>query len=347
MLLYIDGVLIMVNMYFALKRKQNIFLEILTGAYIWTVISGYHEGVDIFAYINDYYNLMYNGISMFESDIGYYLLQYYFVSLGVDYITFKQILTFIAVTFMMVSIRKLSTNRCMIYAYYLSYQLVLDTIQFRNFVGFTIFLYGLTVLIHAGENSRMKYLVFIFIATMFHTAMILYSLLVLKEKKVIVNLLFYIFILLTIITVLNGFQIPFVQEMVAFDRASSYMGGGDGSSVAFLLPVITLISYYAIMCFIKKENNNKTVESTINMYKLAMFSIPLCCSSFQWYRLIRNINIFSYAIIDNNNTKYIIGVWMLVLLLLWGYCDFFRFISIDNVMTVFDNNLYFDGTGKI
>lgn len=349
MLFSLDVLLILLNVYFFYKKKRSIIVDIVTGVYIWIVISGYYEGIDIYAYISDYYRLMYTGESQFDGDIGFYLFQYWFTLQGYSYIVFKQFIVFVAVYFMMNGIRKISTNVHLIYAYYLSYQLVLDTIQFRNFIGFAFFMFAIRYLIEEGKYNKFKYLFLISIATCFHSIMILYSLFVFKDNKYIVSTVFYFSIILALITLLNGFQIPLVQEFFSLGHAGDYLSGSATSSFAFLLPIITIISYYIIVRKIQKNNpDNKLIATVVNMDKIVMFSLPLCISSFQWYRLIRNMNIFHYAVISGNNRKdVLISIWLLFLLAFWIYCDWIRFVTIEGVMTVFENNVYINDISTI
>lgn len=320
---------------------------------MFVLISGYFEGVDIFNYRYDYAQLAAGFRGMFEIDFGYYLLEVFCASKGMDFFTFKKILTFFGLVLFFIGVKKLSFNPCYVFAVYLSYQIVMDTIQFRNFMGFCVFMFALPFLLKDNRKSHIIYAVLIIIAGSFHVVMYWYLIFLLKNNKYVYRIAVAICILFISMTLMNNMKVPFIDIVVRYlyslKNIVSYTGGtsAGGSSYAFFLPTVTLIYYILVFRYFSRKAENSEYRNVLKIDAISLFAVPFCFMAFQWYRIIRNINIYNYCMISNLKRdarkspirKYIVVCSFLVLSI-WMYAEFFRFVGWESVMTVFENNIF-------
>lgn len=363
MLIICDVFLIIVDLVCAYYSKKPRLVIVLNFVFMFVILSGYFEGVDIFNYKYNYAQVAYGSSGIFQSDVGYALLERFCATRGFTFYTFKKICTLLSLIFLFKGIDFLTENPCFVYAGYLLYQIALDTIQFRNFMGCCFFVYALHFLFEDKMKSKIMYIIFILIAASFHTVMILYLLFLIKDAKYILRIGAGVCVFVGALTILNNMRIPFMRQIVFvakyflktgdFSAYYSLTGPWDGSSYAFVLPIATLVAYIFIYrYFYKKTTDIEYYKIILNIDLVSLFSVPLCLIGFQWYRIVRNLGILNYCGVAEaknrinstsratNNNRRVMVFFLLVIVFVWMYMDWFRFIGWDNLKTVFENNIY-------
>ena len=174
-----------------------------------------------------------------------------------------------------------------------------------------------------------------------------YLLFLLKDNKYVYRIAIGISVLFIGATALNNMRVPFIHTFMKWlDMGiDAYVDGI--SSFAFLLPVFTLIYYIYIFRFFSNRSDRYEYKVILKIDYISLFAIPFCFMSFQWYRIIRNLNMLNYCEISNLKKvakKSLMRKYILILsfavMAIWMYAEFIRFVGWDSVMTIFENNIY-------
>ncbi|GFI44564.1 hypothetical protein IMSAGC018_02245 [Lachnospiraceae bacterium] len=339
--------LILINYIASYYGKKPKIIILLNFILMFVLISGYFEGVDIFNYRYSYFRVGSGYDGNFKTDVGYHMLEILFARNGVDFFVFKKVLTFAGLLLFFIGVSRLSYNPCYVYATYLLYQVVMDTIQFRNFLGFCVLMFALPFLFKENKKSHIIYAILIVIAGSFHFVMCWYLLFLLKDNKYVYRIAIGISVLFIGATALNNMRVPFIHTFMKWlDMGiDAYVDGI--SSFAFLLPVFTLIYYIYIFRFFSNRSDRYEYKVILKIDYISLFAIPFCFMSFQWYRIIRNLNMLNYCEISNLKKvakKSLMRKYILILsfavMAIWMYAEFIRFVGWDSVMTIFENNIY-------
>lgn len=339
------------------KGKTSKVLICVNFIYMWVFISGYCEGIDIGNYINDYNTLSTrNYVSVFN-DPGYILVIGELAKRGFSFFEFKKVATFVGLFLIYFSIYRMKKwNMMLVLGAYLVYEIFMDTIQYRNFMGLAFLMLGLSFLLENDIKGKICYLVCIIIASSFHSVMIVYLLFLLKDNELIFKyfkrVVGGLFILIIFITFINDRTIPFLRLILNFFGKTNIIGSGyskANGSVAFILPLVSLILFIWVLS--RYNRDYKNVSEIYKIDYLAVLFIPVCLMSFQWYRIIRNLNLINYVAIsdllekkkENRLAKRNIMAILIALLVFWNMSDLIRFIGIDSISTVFTNNYFLIG----
>lgn len=357
MILAILVILILLNFLLGFYNKKKNTLLFINFVFILIFMSGYAEGVDIFAYKYNY-ELFAEGKEMMFDDIGYVVLSKLCVNLNLTFWGFKFLATFLALLLLFSGIKRLHVNPHFVLACYMSYQMMTDTIQYRNFLGWCILFFSFPFLFENTRKGNVKYIIGVIISALFHSALLANLLFILIGKKSIIrfmrNTIIFVGVVLSVLTLLNNYRVPFIDiviNMFSLDYVGGYTNEAASGphGVSYLLSIITVIAEITFFGYqFRIYKPDEKAKNLFNIDKLSVLFLPLCIMSFQFYRLIRNIKLLSLCGVDwcyqknlrSSNHRRIVLAFCIVFLGFWIYSDFFRFVTLNNMRTLFDNNIY-------
>lgn len=214
--------------------KQLVF--ILT-VMLFTILFGfrYEVGVDWFNYIDMYHRQVANIFSFDSLEVGYKLLNViaYYVGHGIVTVIFISTLLFI--TFTLLGVEKVGLNPYYFFATVAPYHFVMSGMNYtRQSIALSVFIYAIACFFN---NEKIKYLVFILIAGMFHaSALVFVPLFFLGLKKRYLCFVLFFLIPLIAIQMLMEYQQYLDTSM---DNAGLFL-----RLFYLLIPTIVLITYY-------------------------------------------------------------------------------------------------------
>lgn len=332
--LYIGTIL--TNLFFGLKKRSNqIWTMISLGlAYIFMAGAGpfYPFRADYHRYIVHYEEVVNRGIFS-SAQFGYQLLMRIGNFLGLPFDLFR--LLVMAACFFLIYrfvIQRYNVNANYVIALYMSYGLIMDSEQFRNWIALTILLSGLHFLETGKLKDKGKFLMMMGIATSFHISFVFYVPLIFvdgKRRNYIVSLFFIISTLTAAIFVLNGNQIPFQQQIVnaiGNRRVDNYLS--SQTNLGWVIPMILhlssiFLSFWAREIIhvkhygfdynfeiddseyekkyqIQKELRISNLIFWINIAMSVLF--PIYIINLQFYRLMRSLLLITYVICAKAST---------------------------------------------
>lgn len=347
------------NIVIALKDKYSKEILIFTFVFLTLFIAGNNSNPDYLSYANEYKLMMTSGNSYFN-DYGFIFLEKFFIQLGFNFNLFRLIITIVCLILIYKGITYYKINIHYIISLYMLYQLIMDTIQFRNFIGMAIVIYSLHFIIERNKNDLLRFFICIIIATTIHSSMCVFIILplsnfLLKKSKYIK----YISFVILILCILCFFQsniieiFDYVLKCINKEYLIQYYASGSGKSYAFILPLLSFLGYYIIYAICRRNKDIKNNEEftlikhmfIINI--ISMFFMPLVITSASWYRIIRNLNILNYIFsykcikfVDNKMTKNFLVISSYSIVFLWSIIELIIWIGIDKVIIMFQNNIF-------
>lgn len=305
MLMMIYFGFILLNCIFAFYKKNDKFLLISTSIFIIIFMLGNSSAPDYLSYFNDYIQMQTSGISSFN-DIGFVFLEKFFINLNLNFSCFR--LFIIVLSFFLVynGLKRYEVNFHYILSVYMIYQCFMDTMQIRNFLATSIFIYASQYLFISNKKNRIKYLLLIFIASSIHSSLIFYSIFILidyfiSNRKGINILLLLSFLVSLIIfvfpTVVN--QLHYIFIFVGKEQVFLRYFSNVGESLGFLLPLLSFIILSAFMYYFKvikfSKNSSDLNGSFYFINKISMIFFPLVIIDPTWYRINRGLNLINYS----------------------------------------------------
>ncbi|MBP1043643.1 EpsG family protein [Vagococcus sp. BWB3-3] len=285
------------------SRKRNLVLVVISFAFFILIMGWSLSDPDWVGYYY-LYNFTANGPILPE--FGYQFLEKIFLSLGFDFPQFRIAIAFITYYLMYKGISffiKKGPLSLFISSYAL-FSLFYDSIQLRNTLGISIIIIGLRYLFEEGKFDILKFIFTVLVATTFHTTMIFYlAFLIVKFKKT--NLVQFCIILFTFLTtiiiVMNGTKIPYLEVIFGSLRESKYTGYLDKSMRwGFIFPLALQMINILFAKFLMTvnfsdinsiDNEGRKSQLLLN-YKLnvsGILFIPIFTVNLNFYRLARNL----------------------------------------------------------
>lgn len=350
------------NFIFAFKKNESKTVVALTLVVICLLMSG--AGPEYLSYNNsrDYKNYLLTYESLNDDkpyndyEIGFTLLMKLGSSIHLDFFIFR--LAVIAVCLILIYkfvIKRYAYNSNYVLMMYMIFPMIIDSEHLRNFIALTLLLIAVRFLEKKQASNNIIFLVMIFISGCFHAGFFFYSSLIFvntKNKNRLIIIIVSVAIFITLITIVNHNQIPFISLIISLfdnERALDYLGSTTklGYLIPMLLQLTSIMLIYWSKKIISKKNKeqNEQIEPTtkfkdhtplkeeeianlvfwINVIGIIFF--PLFIMSLQFSRLIRNfllLNIIVYSIASykfNRGSAYKFGFNLLIIasLLLWLY----------------------------
>lgn len=328
LLLYIT--VILTNGYYALKKRSNQILVVLTLLFIFFLISGagpfYSFQADYDNYYRNYYFVMDRGL-LHGNQFGYALLITIGNYFSIPFPLFRLFIIAICIALLYkYVIKRYQVNVNYILVLYMLYAIIIDSEQYRNWIALTILLSGLHFLETSLWKDKIKFGIVWLISISFHYSFIFYAPLLFvngkKHNKWITRLV-SVSLLLSLIIILNNNEIPFQQQIIdAVNNEDIETYLTTRTNFGFLIPTIMHGSSVFLAFWSKKIIQNKYYSRGLNILpnelgyteelkinrelsianivfwvNVSMLMIfPLYLVNVQFYRLMRSLLLITYVI---------------------------------------------------
>ena len=282
-------------------KPQHIIFAVLF-VFAWITFGFNYSNAD---YQN--YEFAYNEIKASRPD-GYFEIGFHFiiklaVSLGISYQGFLIIISAVCLLIFVNALKYLTKNVGLAFAFYLVYPFVFDIVQYRNFLAFSLVLYGLHYLLNnQSQNVKnvIKYFVFVILGALFHSSVVIYALfflVVIKRTKIlalVTALLFALFVFL----IINQTILMTVLSILHLDRFARYTV--DYAYSTFIQYCAVYFFFLALALFkFKKDMQSPKIKLLI----LSSLFLPFIIMNGTSARFIRNVFILFYAFLLDNKGK--------------------------------------------
>lgn len=315
----------------------------------------------------DYYNYDIGYNTSTSRDLGYGLLCTVFSKFGIDYLTFKLIISIFALYSYYRFITKYAYYNCLVAALYLLFLSQLDIEQFRNFLAFSVFLYAVPFLFYDDAKSKFRYILIVFLSASIHMSMVFYLVFVFINKTNLRSLR-KMGSTIIIVGIISAILLSFVNVNEA-DRMEMY-SQTTSSLTKFMVLLMFGINYLIVRFYYKREKNENNKSSRNYICRLdrnqllfvnnkpnailyisvaIFFIIPLVFGSLNFLRLYRFLAVLYFIYISNiiRGKAYLYDPLLLfiyassfiaVVLSMHGDAFLFRVLP-----AIFYNNLLFPG----
>lgn len=358
--------LIFVNLMFGIKRffppldrikaSRSKILTTISFIGIFILIAGYrnYSGLssDLINNEYEYINIANNYTSVYEP--GYVLLMKAGSLFSLDFYSWRSSMTLIALLLVFISVYRWSSNPHFVISFFSGYLVIVSAEQFRHFLGFAIFTYGLVYYLYSGRKyKKIRFSLITIFAGMIHSLFYIYLLLILIDKSFSIKTIRRIVSLVLVFCVivfLNGNNIPglnFLLNMMGDSRVAIYLRQSTRFGFAYpmlLHSINAFLAYYAY-----NQSRNRNIHS--GAYKanlLMMIFFPLYMIQTTFSRIARNLLVVTYItqgdfILEGKPSANRLGYVFLCLLGLgvWFYVSLFITTNPEAVFKpFFEDNFY-------
>lgn len=279
---------------FTIRRSRG--LTLLIFLFAWVLIGWNYDNSDYIAYQNFY---IHNSDFMGLMEPGYLLLCNLFNSLGFDYASFRIITSGLVICIYLYIILKYARYDCCVAACYLAFLLILDVTQIRNFIAFSFVFLGFSILIYEHKNVKLKYIIFVILASLIHISSIFYLLFLnIRRKKY--NITWFILLFIVELLIIKG--LPTLLGGYISDKFQNYSHDTSLLTIS-LASLIQLLNVYYIYIIGKSEKTlhigSEYAETFYNLNLLLLFMIPFYLDTLTYMRIFRNVSILNFIYITN------------------------------------------------
>lgn len=343
-----------------LVLKKDSFIVFYLGIILnWAVMSGNTLNPDYHTYLQAYKLI---GSEIIINDVGWNFLMKIFNDFGFDYNYFLMIIIAFSMIIFSYSINRLTDNRLLFLLLYMICFMVIDTVQIRNFVSFSIVLFAMVMFMKNKEYSNAIYVILILIASSIHiTSLFFLCVLLMKNKYIQTNkyLVFPVLLLVVFLQVNPSIRNQLVIVFSFFGK--EYNNVVIGFGYLYIL-VINILCYFTILFAsnqmnIQSSSTKRFAYLCNNLTAFSFLLIPLCMINMNVFRIIRyiqvidllfisskNFNIFknNYKIMNKSNFFLRLGIFFnCFFLFVFIYFIFGTYEAI--IQPVIENNIFFGG----
>lgn len=366
------------NAVFAFRKKQSKVIVLFTLAVICMLMAGagpeyvsYTGTLDYENYQRAYESLNQNN-QFADYEIGFIVLMKIGNLFHLSFFFFRLIV--IAVCLILIYklvLKRYAYNSNYVLMMYMVYPMIIDSEHMRNFIALTILLIATRFLENKNMNNNVKFIAMIFLAGSFHAAFFIYLVLVFvnsKNKNRLLKTIVLTSIVLTLITIVNHNQIPFlslVDSLFEEERTLGYLSSKTklGYLIPIFLQITSIILVYWSKEIIAKKNGDQNAElklfnkqkerTQLNDVEIAnlifwinivgVIYFPLFIMNLQFYRLVRNfllLNIIVYSIASykfKKGSAYKFGFNLIIIgsLSLWLFMTLTIITKVERVLIPF------------
>ena len=295
---------------FVLNKNKNIYLHISSIFFaalflVLFVIAKNTRGIADF----DSYKLMYYHNSNIISSPGYKLISQFAYKNGLTFIQFRTIIYAIALILLYFVINQLNDFKNIIGGIYAIFPYTFDVIQMRNFLAFSIVLFGLYFLFTKEKIGKPIFILLVALASTIHLVSIVYYSLLLSHSKrneeSRKKILIFIFIFIIGLSLLTRFIPSMMSLMISLFITFNSERGTAYTSVllnwGFVIFWLMYLLYFAVIIIGQKSSefeynlNNILVYEPLYLMNLCLtIYLPLLLININFYRIYRNFSIINY-----------------------------------------------------
>lgn len=294
LLLYVVSILL------GVINRNSKYLFVWIFAIAWLMIAGNYANPDYEAYETRYDIGL--GILL---EPGFGFLCDFFKYLGYDYFGFKAFVSFICLYMVFYSIRKLSLNISLGATLFILYPFIIDITQFRNFIAYSIVVFGIPFLYERTRKGAIKYCATVIVASLFHTSVFFYILFLLARKKINRWHIGIGIILIAIIkvSIYNAFQTQFDTDKLGIYDKPSIIGALFLAFLVIMNAIVVWRIYMQRKKTIGSDLSHLFQDSIIwpNISLLLLLLIPLFFDNATFTRLFRNMIFLNFIYIANSS----------------------------------------------
>lgn len=359
------GTVLLNFIYYAIHKRfnrENRFILLLTLVALGIIFVYGIDNADMI-YYKPYYDTV-STRAFKATEIGFYLIVLLANKLSLGYIGLRLITFLWGQLFLMLGLNKLCLNKHLFIVLYCLFSFYIDDIQLRNFVASCIVFFAFSFLQDENDMSGcFKYILFVLLATTFHTSAIFYLSFIwvkLPYRKIWLQLLAILVFLLEIVIVINGKRVPFISTIaniiLANDtrRALQYFSSTTNGSVSVVILILLniMLAYYTYRYTEKINGSGQSIVSSRNIFYCSIIQLiwlPLLWINVEFYRFPRNMLLLHYATLCNflvqekrkpTKKKLVIIFMYIVNLIAWLYIAYYR---ISDWNTIFEPIFYQNG----
>lgn len=283
------------------NRKYAAFMEIMILLLVFLLLTANRTGYDILNYERAYLYLH----EAFEGkDKLFGVISVAAYQTGMTFWVFRAVLTFLSGMLAVDTLKKIGVDFTFVLLFYLPSMLFVDSMQFRNAVCLSLFLWSFRFLLFGGKYANAKFIVCILVIAQIHAlyyfALSLSVFFFKKRREQIAVFLFLAGMALSVVTAVNGNQVPFFTEvanlfLAATDlRGVTYATSGNlGWTVPAAIHCLTALLCLAVCRYARSKKDcftNRQMEylDLLFVYDLILFvSVPAIMMNLHYYRMIR------------------------------------------------------------
>lgn len=291
-------------------------------------------------------------------EIGFTFLMNVSNRLGFTYAQFWGIVATFILFVISWFIERYAINKIYVVLLFLLYPYIVDITVIRNFIAMAIVLWAIHFLIkeEIGKRDIVKYIVSVFVASLFHRIALVYLLLIMikfeySKLKYYINILIliesvFIFVFTDIFKVLERF-IPKLSVYLE----SGLQGTKFYTKIFLFLYLVLMIAFekYVFLHPTKFKNNEHAIfnKQALKILRVTDLFIPICVFEMDFYRIPRNMLLIFYIVMCNHTVSgrsgafkiKLIGVILIGFVITLSYVLLFMNSYNSIVKVIFQNNL--------
>ena len=362
MLIVLYFILLLLNVFFAVRKKQSKLVAIITSLYILILFVGSQGTVDLDNYLNSYI-VSYKELTN-DSQSTFHFLQSFFLNHGYDFYYFRFFLTLLSLTGLYFFATRFFSCANLIYTMYMLFLFVMDDIQLRNFTACTFFYLGILVLFSDFRAKKIIFATLIIFASTIHVAFFAYLLFLIipldnpnSKYAIKIGILFFAFSIFFLF--FRSYSSFISNLLLVFDskRAENYSILASNYGGAYFIALQLATSMYFLYAYFQEskktfviydEQNKKNINLRkilflyVNINFMAFAYCSLTIFSITFYRLLRNlylINIAGFYATSMNKKDHYYWIPTLLYLAFWLLLDIFPKGRFDlYIVPIFTNN---------
>ena len=340
------------------KLSLNNIIFVVFFVVLIFMVGGNSVNPDIDNYIRNYYS----EAQLTEGAFLYYFLRAIFISLNVEFKTFRLFLYSVGYIILFFAILRITSKKGYALLMYSIFLMMIDSTQTYNFLGMCFLVLGFSFLIKPKRNGAIEYCICILLATGFHIIFLLYLPFVMFTftKNKTRQLIHWRYIAMALCLLVPFVNINFIQnigeKILDYFNLSNYNHYFEsrtnyGHFIPILIHIVTTCFFSYL--FSKARKNQYNCLNTIRL--IFLFNLFGFCFfilfrfQLSLTRLIRNIyavNIIGICVMiqEAKNTKLRRTIIFLSLLLAMLYGYYFVYSQyFDTIVKPFFENNYWKG----
>lgn len=311
------GMIILNLIFFLFRIRSNLvlFFNIIVFSFIYS--GNIREDIsDLYRYKLQYLNQY----SWFQEK-GYSFFSYIAAKIGIPFNLYLLIIFLIFIIALLFFCRKYQCNYSVFFLMFSLFYFFFVMEVLRFFLALSMLIIGSRFLI---DGKKLAFIFFVLLATSFHLTFIIFFLLLVTTCEKFSNKFYYIyvsfFMLISVITILNGMRVPFISGVFNI-LSSSFL---DSKNLSFYNGIITaknswiyttlyyffnfLLLYISkkLIVFAKTEVNKKNIADISKLYMFCfrsncLFSIvmPFSMMSPTYFRIIFVITLIIFILLSS------------------------------------------------
>jgi len=281
-------------------KKKSIMIVFLTMLAL-VIFVGNTDNAD-FANLENRY--LYGDWDDYSQNPGFYLVARILRGFGFSYFWFHAIEAVIGIMLLARFLKRYSNNPAITFFLYMIYPFLLDIVQIDNFLSYVIVLNGFKFLEAEDKMKTIKYILIIFLASLFHGMALIYLIFLLVKVKKVKNILLTVIFICGLLYV-NIQTLPnIIAYLPFFSKYSNQLRfyltyKSEFQNGAFLYVILSSFMAFIAIIFYRRSLKCKII-SEHEFFLLKLIIISICFSFFiiihgEFVRLIRNMWIIYYC----------------------------------------------------